>query len=216
MRTRLDARRPRGGVGLLLAAALIAGNAAAFAQGPSPAGERRPTSPVFAPLLGDPKEPQFFATYLWARSPRLASRLGSVGFGQTIGLLRGDSWQLAIAAGAFSQFNMQSATNDLINTDYLVGLPLAYQRGGSAARLRLYHQSSHLGDEYIARTHAQRVDLTFEAAELLVSNETAHWRVYGGGGYIFSHSPTPPQHRALHGRGEYQAPALVPNRRPAT
>src|SRR5712691_2035424 len=36
MRTRIDARRPRGGVGLLLAAALIAGNAAAFAQGPSP------------------------------------------------------------------------------------------------------------------------------------------------------------------------------------
>ena len=201
MRTRIDARHPRGRAGLLLTAALIAGNAAAFAQGP--------TSPVFAPLLGDPKEPQFFATYLWARSPRLASRLGSVGFGQTIGLLRGDSWQLAIAAGAFSQFNMQSATNDLINTDYLVGLPLAYQRGGSAARLRLYHQSSHLGDEYIARTHAQRVDLTFEAAELLVSNETAHWRMYGGGEYIFAHSPTDLKPGVLHGGVEYQARSLV-------
>ncbi len=156
------------------------------------------------PLLGDPKEPQFFATYLWARSPRLASRLGSVGFGQTIGLLRGSSWQLAIAAGAFSQFNMQSATNDLINTDYLVGLPLAYRHGAAAARLRLYHQSSHLGDEYMARTHAQRVDLTFEAAELVLANETANWRVYGGGEYIFAHSPTDLKPGVLHGGVEYR------------
>src|SRR5712692_11646747 len=134
-------------VGALLMAALV-GSRGIGAQAPTDrAGTERV---VFEPLLADPQEPQFFATYLWARSPRLASRLGSVGFGQTIGLLRGDSWQLAIAAGAFSQFNMQATTNDLINTDYLVGLPLAYQRGASAARLRLYHQSSHLGDEYMA------------------------------------------------------------------
>src|SRR5206468_8615319 len=53
--------------------------------------------------------------------PRLGSRLASVGFGQTISLVRESDWELAIAAGVFSQFNMQSATNDLINTDYLVG-----------------------------------------------------------------------------------------------
>src|SRR2546422_3614331 len=47
----------------------------------------------------------------------------------------------AIAAGVFSQFNMQSATNDLINTDYLVGLPLTYRHGSWSTRLRLYHQS---------------------------------------------------------------------------
>jgi len=44
-------------------------------------------APLFQPLLADPQEPQFFAGYLWARSPRLASRLGTVGFGQTIGVL---------------------------------------------------------------------------------------------------------------------------------
>ena len=46
---------------------------------------------------------------------RLASKLGSVGVGQTIGLVRAGDWQLAVAAGVFSQFNMQSRTNDLIN-----------------------------------------------------------------------------------------------------
>src|SRR3989475_2155942 len=43
---------------------------------------------------------------------------------------------------------------------------LAYRRGSTALRLRVYHQSSHLGDEYMLHARAQRVDLSFEAAEL--------------------------------------------------
>src|SRR3989441_12254527 len=94
---------------------------------------------------------------------------------------------------------MQSATNDLINTDYLSGLPLAYRHGSWATRFRLYHQSSHLGDESLLHTNAQRVDLTFEAAELLVSKEVAQWRVYGGGEYLFAHSPADLAPGVLHG-----------------
>src|SRR2546423_2743423 len=146
-------------------------------------------APVFQPLLADRKEPRFFAGYLWAGCPRVASRLGAVGFGQTIGLLRGRDWQLGIAAGVFSEFNMESSTTDLLNTDCLVGLPLTYRRGSLATRLRLYHQSSHLGDEYMVHTNARRIDLTFQAVELLVASETARWRVYGGGAYVFAHRP---------------------------
>src|SRR3989454_4376153 len=116
-------------VGLLVAAVVVLG----FAEGSAQARG----AGAFQPLLADPKEPQFFATYLWDRSPRLGSRLASVGFGQTIGLVRESDWELAIAAGVFSQFNMQSATNDLINTDYLVGLPLTYRHGSWSTRLRL-------------------------------------------------------------------------------
>src|ERR1051325_10097922 len=47
----------------LLAAAPAAG------QAPDPA-----VGAAFRPLLADPKEPQFFAAYLWERSPRLAPR----------------------------------------------------------------------------------------------------------------------------------------------
>src|SRR2546426_1530889 len=161
-------------------------------------------APVFQPLLADPKEPRFFAGYLWARSPRLASRLGTVGFGQTIGLLRGRDWQLGIAAGVFSEFNLRSSTTDLLNTDYLVGLPLTYRHGSLAARLRVYHQSSHLGDEYMVHAHAQRVDLTFQAVELLVARVTSHGRVYGGGEYVFAHSPADLKPAVLHGGLEYR------------
>src|SRR5882672_7747670 len=130
-------------VGALLVAALV-GYRGIGAQAPTDGMRTEPV--VFQPLLADPKEPQFFATYLWAQSPRLASRLGSVGFGQTIGLVRGPDWQVAVAAGVFSEFNMGSSTTDLLNTDYIVGIPVTYRHGTLATRLRLFHQSSHLGD----------------------------------------------------------------------
>src|SRR5256714_4995708 len=178
-------------VALVLATALAAGRVAALTQAPLPRAVTGPGAPLFPSLLADPKEPEFFATYLWQRSPRLAPKLGSVGFGQTIGILRARDWQLSIAAGVFSQFDLSSSTADLMNTDYLIGLPLAYRRGGTALRLRLYHQSSHLGDEYMIHTQSQRVDLSFEAAELLVARELAHWRGVSGRRATF----TPPSRR---------------------
>src|SRR5438552_11535305 len=160
-------------VGLLVAAAALLGFTGVSAQG---------EGGVFQPLLADPKEPQFFAAYLWERSPRLAPRLGSVGFGQTIGVVNAGTWQVAIAAAVFSQFNLARPTADLMNTDYRVGLPVTYRHAGLTTRVQLYHQSSHLGDEYMVHANAQRVDLTFEAAELLLSQQIAAWRLYGGGG----------------------------------
>ncbi|HVH68278.1 MAG TPA: DUF1207 domain-containing protein [Gemmatimonadales bacterium] len=186
-------------VGVLMAALLAE---RAPAQVPLNTGQAQ--SALFRPLLADPKEPRFFATYLWAHSPRLASRLGSVGFGQTFSLLHGQAWQLGVAAGVFSEFDMQSTTTDLLNTDYLIGLPLTYRRGAWATRLRVFHQSSHLGDEYMVHTHAQRITLSYEAAELLVARSTLHWRVYGGGEYTFTHQPRDLKPVVLHGGAEYR------------
>ena len=107
---------------IVLLAALMPSQSRAVVQG---------APPLFPSLLADPKEPEFFATYLWQPSSRLTSRLGSVGFGQTIGILRARDWQLSIAAGVFSQFDLSSTTADLMNTDYLVGLPVAYRRGNT-------------------------------------------------------------------------------------
>ena len=195
---------------LVLAAALAAGQSGARAQAPLPLPPvPSPSAALFPSLVADPKEPEFFATYLWQRSSRLSSRLGSVGFGQTIGILRARDWQLSIAAGVFSQFDLSSTTADLMNTDYLVGLPVAYRRGNTAMRLRVYHQSSHLGDEYMINAHAQRVDLSFEAAELLVARELAHWRVYGGGEYMFTHSPADLKPGVLHAGLEYRQPGSL-------
>jgi len=165
---------------------------------------------VFAPLLADPQEPQFFGSYLLARAPSLSSRLGTVGFGQTIGLVRGQEWQLSLAAAALSQFDMQSESTDLINTDYLVGVPFTYRHDTWATRFRIYHQSSHLGDGYIEHGLAQPFKLGFEAAELLVAHDVAQWRIYGGGEYLFHHIPASLRPGVLHSGLDYRgATALV-------
>src|SRR5256885_6654196 len=186
-------------VGWLAVAVLAAAPAAAQAPGPPAA-----SGAVFQPLLADPKEPQFLAAYVWERSPRLAPRLGSVGFGQTIGVANGRTWQVAIAAAVFSQFNLARPTADLMNTDYRIGLPVTYRRAGLTTRVQLYHQSSHLGDEYMVHANAQRVDLTFEAAELLVSQQLAAWRLYGGREDVVTHSPADLKPAVLHAGVEYR------------
>src|SRR2546427_440480 len=81
--------------------------------------------------------------------------------------------------------------------------------GSLTTRLRLFHQSSHLGDEYMAHTNARRIDLTFQAVELLVARETTRWRLYGGGDYIFAHSPTDLKPGVLHGGLEFRQPASL-------
>src|SRR2546430_17154998 len=52
-----------------LAVAVVAA-APAAAQAPGPPAA---SGAVFQPLLADPKEPQFFAAYLWERSPHRSS-----------------------------------------------------------------------------------------------------------------------------------------------
>lgn len=201
--------RPGALLGGLVVLAALAAPAPVRAQASREAA--RGTLPAeraaFPPLLADPKEPRFSATYVWADAPALSSRLAAVGLGQTIGLVRTGRWQVAVAAAVFSQFDMRSSKNDLMNSDYVVGLPVAYRRGAFAARARLYHQSSHLGDEFLLAHHLQRVDLTYEAVELLLARALGAWRLYGGGEYLFVRSPVDLRPVVAHAGVEYRARA---------
>jgi len=160
----------------------------------------------FSPLVADPKQPHFFATWLWITSPIVTGQVSSVGLGEDIVLARGHAhkWEMSVAAGVFSQFNMQTRSNDLINTDFVIGFPFAYRTGPLSVRARIYHQSSHLGDEFILNTNPTRVNLSFEAAELLVARDLGGLRLYGGGEYILRHEPSDLRPGLLHGGIEYR------------
>src|SRR2546426_12152343 len=110
-----------------------------------------PQGQLFAPLIADPKQPHFFAAWLWVTSPLVTSQVASVGLGEDIGLVRGprSHWQLSVAAGVFSQFNEQTASNDLLHTHFVTRFPVTSRADAVSARARIYHQSSHLGDEFI-------------------------------------------------------------------
>lgn len=155
-----------------------------------------PTGDLFRPLIADPKQPQFFVSLNRFDSLGLRYTMASVGFGETFGFYKfygsreGDGLQLSVVGGLFAQFNMSTPSLNLINADYTIGFPVTYRHGDNSLRLRLYHQSSHLGDEFLqGENPPERVNLSYEAVELLYSREWRWFRIYGGGEYLLHKEP---------------------------
>jgi hypothetical protein len=87
-------------------------------------------------------------------------------------------------------FDLDSDSKDLVNADYMIGIPLSARYGDWSAMLRLFHQSSHLGDEFLLRTKTERINLSYESVDLKASYEFGDiLRIYGGGGYLFDQEP---------------------------
>ncbi len=163
--------------------------------GPSRESVRYPAGDVFLPLIADPKTPRFFASIRYHDTAVGDTTLAAVGFGETFGLWRkpgdrvGEGLQFSVAAGMFAQFDLETPSYSLVNGDFIVGLPLTWKRGAHSARLRLYHQSSHLGDDFLLDTRTDRRNLSFESLELLYSFEARGWRAYGGGEGLLRQEP---------------------------
>ncbi|HDP89897.1 MAG TPA: DUF1207 domain-containing protein [Thioalkalivibrio sp.] len=176
---------------------------------PLPAGD------LFSPLVADPKQPQFFVALRRYRTPVEDLTIGAVGYGENFGIYRqqgsrpGDGLQVGIAGALFAQFDMTAPSTDLVNADYTIGIPVSYRKGPLSARLRLYHQSSHLGDEFLLRVEPERVNLSYESLELLVSRDWARWRAYGGGEVLLRREPSDLERAGLHGGAEYRSQTII-------
>lgn len=183
-----------------------------------------PRGDVFCPLVADPKASRSFASLLRHESgdDLLDEELdiASVGIGDVFGLGRwngsrsGDGVQFSLSAGVFAQFDLGTESYDMLNADYVVGLPITMRRGWFSTRLRLYHQSSHLGDEYLLReppNRQDREDLSFEALELLLSADAGPLRLYGGGELLFRRVPEDLGRSVVHGGAEFRPlPRILP------
>jgi hypothetical protein len=174
-------------------------------------GEALPIGDVFRPLLADPKQPQFFVSLNRFESSGARYTMAAVGFGETFGLYKflgsrdGNGLQLSIEGALFAQFNLNTVSYDLVNADYTVGLPATYRYGDNSLRFRFYHQSSHLGDEFLQGFNPpERVNLSFEAVELIYSREWRGWRVYGGGEYLIHKEPVDLKPLSAHWGLEYR------------
>jgi hypothetical protein len=171
-----------------------------------------PHGQIFCPLLADPKEPRSFLSYLRGKFRTLDdpsgddTHIGAVGLGDSFGLIRwggpkqGEGVQLDVVGSVFAQFDLGTPSNDIINADYIIGLPLTIRRNGFSARIKIYHQSSHLGDEFLLRDQEiQRENLSFESVELLLSQEMGPLRAYAGGEELFRHEPDALAAQLVHG-----------------
>ena len=176
---------------------------AATPSGPAVAAEvpRRgveffPRGLLFAPLIADPRWPHFSAVYQRFQEDARLGNAAIASLGETIPLLRGPvaetggAWEVGIQAAVFSLFDLDAPSTDLVNSDYIVGFPFAYRLGDFSAMARYFHQSSHLGDEFLIDNRVERVNLSYETVDLRLSYEITEWlRVYGGAGYIVRSDP---------------------------
>lgn len=185
-----------------------------------------PQDQLYYPPMASPKEPRSHATYLRLNLPGDSINIGSVGFGDSFGLVRWpgwgeeDAWQLSLSGVILAQFNMDTNSKDLINADYIIGFPLSYRNDPWSARARLYHQSSHLGDEFLLSPQPpeldleRRVNLSFEAVELLVAWEWEGLHLTAGPSYII-HSSTDINRNIFQAGIDYQSrkPVFKPTMR---
>ena len=94
--------------------------------------------------------------------------------------------QLEVEGAVFALFNLSRHDYPMINADYYVGVPLTYAKGPFAYRARIYHSSSHVGDEYLQQhRHFHRKNKSFEAVDFSVDYSlNKYFRIYGIGGYV--------------------------------
>jgi len=183
----------------LVLAALLSSAAAA---GPLGGQELRRFMPgrEYLPLLAaDPRQPTIAAKLLYAfDSP---TQFGSILEGEPVlgaslpfyvlaGSGLDDALVLGFEGAVFARFNMETREKQLIASDWVFAVPLVLYRGSNWVRLRYYHTSGHLGDEYILAFDVDRTEYARDIAELM-----GWWQVlpslalYGGGGWAFRVDP---------------------------
>jgi hypothetical protein len=174
-----------------------------------------PSDDVFRPLIADPKQPQFFAVWQHtrARTDKTSANIGSVAIGENFGFYTRregcNGWQLSLLTGIFSQFNLDTKNAELVNTDFIVGVPVTWRKGNWSTRLRYYHQSSHLGDEFLlGRPGFNRLNLTFEEVEAIVSYDYKWARLYAGGGVLVHREPASIDRNRVQWGFEARAPSM--------
>lgn len=79
---------------------------------------------------------------------------------------------LGIEACVWAIFEAKTKTLSLINADYYVAFPITYIADKFSARLRMFHQSSHLGDEFLLENpKVKRVNPSMEGLDLSLAYE---------------------------------------------
>ncbi len=156
-----------------------------------------PRKQLFEPLIADPRWPHFSIGYLKCIDSRTGFKnVGASSFGETFIIFKDyaplhSNWDVGIQASVFAIFDLDADSMDLINADYWIGFPVSYRKDDLSALLRIFHQSSHLGDEYLLGNDINRINLSYESVSLSVSYDFTDWfRVYAGASYMFNREPS--------------------------
>lgn len=150
---------------------------------------------LFDPLHADPRWPRFSLAYRGFIGNGQFESVAVPNIGGTLSLYRGApsggaQWEVGLQAGVFSLFDLNAPSTDLLNVDYNVAIFSGYRKGPLSGLLRVTHQSSHLGDEFVLNNTVTRIELAYEHLDLKLSYDLGEWlRLYGGAGVLLRASP---------------------------
>ena len=91
---------------------------------------------------------------------------------------------LGFGTQVYGRFSLGDRKSALISNDWVVGLNTTADLGAWKLTGELYHESSHLGDEYGDRFNADRLDWTREVASAWLSYGPGPMRVSGNLSYV--------------------------------
>lgn len=159
----------------------------------STCGVLMPECPVlFKPLLADPRQVWFSVG--WRFNDQIFVRnVIDVSYADLFPIYRwwnlffcGDALEIDLEGALWAIFDPLHDSSPLINADYYGGMPITYAYGPLSFRLRLYHISSHLGDEFLLNNpNFNRMNPSAEYIDLFASYQfTPELRIYAGYGYI--------------------------------
>jgi hypothetical protein len=111
--------------------------------------------PLFRPFMADPREVCYSVGWRF-NDNALTKNIIDVSFGDSLAIYRWcDVWplhgqlQFEIEGAVWAIFDPCQESAPLINADYYVGFPLSYAIDRWQFRLRPFHISSHIGDEFL-------------------------------------------------------------------
>ncbi len=183
---------------------------------------------LFPPLIADLRAPRFSVAWQFYRSNNSLTNVGAVSFGETLTIadvpgqkanrqnLRNGDHEYNLQGAVFSIFDMDGTSKDLVNTDFWIAGTRSYRKrygeGDFSYMTRLFHQSSHLGDEYILFnkiTDRDRVNLSYEGLDLTLAFEpkaVAGSRLFFGGGMLLRREPASLDRWSAKAGGEWVSP----------
>jgi hypothetical protein len=113
---------------------------------------------------------------------------GEVVLGENFPLvtLRGGRHPIVFGLGSqvYGRFSLTDSKSALISTDWVVSANTTASLKSWLVTLEVYHESSHLGDEYGDRFPGDRVDWTREVLAGWTSFVAGVWRFTAGGSYV--------------------------------
>jgi Protein of unknown function (DUF1207) len=91
---------------------------------------------------------------------------------------------LGFGSQVYGRFSLTDPKSALISTDWVVGVNTTAALRAWLLTLEVYHESSHLGDEYGDRFPGDRLDWTREVLAAWVGYGRGVWRFTAGGSYV--------------------------------